>query len=58
MHATCGQSSAEKTKLMGNFIKMFAKCQVSNHTGRIMWSQSQHRDRLHIGTISAYNDWS
>ena len=55
MHATCGQNSGDKAKLMGNFVKMFARCQVSNRTGRIMWSESQHRDRLglHNRTLSA-----
>ena len=53
MHATCGQNTGEKSKLMGNFVKMFTKCQVSNRTGRILWSDSQHRDRLQNRTTSA-----
>jgi hypothetical protein len=54
MHATCGQNTGEKSKLMGNFVEMFAKCQVSNRTGRILWSDSQHRaDRLQNWTTSA-----
>ena len=55
MHATCGTNTGEKSKLMGNFVKMFAKCQVSNRTGRIMWSESQHRDRLHNRTLSEHD---
>jgi hypothetical protein len=53
MHATCGQNSGKKVKLMGNFVKMFAKCPVSNRTGRILWSDSQHRGLPQNRTTSA-----
>jgi hypothetical protein len=46
MHATCGQSSSDKGRLMHSFVKTFSGCALSNRTGRPLSPEAAIREEL------------
>ena len=46
MHATCGQSSSDKGRLMHSFVKTFSGCALSNRTGRPLSPEATIREEL------------